>query len=305
MTEVAAEPRQSPPLVLRGLFLVTLAVLGLLVMFRVLNQASVFPPVPKDAGIAPRKAKATPDVREVRFAAEDGVPLYGWVQGRDDAPVKIIQTMGNAEYVGPRAELYTETSGFLGAQFLLFDYRGFANSQGKPSEAGLYADARGAYRYAVQELKWRPSQMVIWGRSLGGGPATRLCADLLAKDRRESLMAGGPPRALFIEATFTSIPEMGKVAMPHLITPHWFCYSLLDNLGRAPGLKLPVLHWHGDKDEIIPFAQGEQLHAALPGPKTFLRLEGGMHNNIWDDKDRANRIRQAMRDFLANHPEAR
>lgn len=303
MTESAPTPKV--PLALRGLFFVTLLALGLLVMFRVLNQASVFPPVPKDAGLAPRLAKTTPNVREVRFAAEDGAPLYGWVQGRDEAPVKIIQTMGNAEYVGPNADLYTETAAFLDAQFLLFDYRGFANSEGKPSEAGLYSDARGAYRFAVEELKWRPSQIVIWGRSLGGGPATRLVSDLLAKERRESLKAGGPPRALFIEATFTSIPEMGKVAMPQLITPHWFCYSLLDNLGRAPGLKLPVLHWHGDKDEIIPFAQGEQLHAALPGPKTFLRLEGAMHNNVWDDADRALRIRTAMRDFLASHPEAR
>jgi pimeloyl-ACP methyl ester carboxylesterase len=298
-----AAPTPKVPLALRGLFFVTLMVLGLLVMFRVLNQASVFPPVPKDAGLAPRLAMTTPNVREVRFAAEDGAPLYGWVQGRDDAPVKILQTMGNAEYVGPNADLYTETAEFLDAQFLLFDYRGFANSEGRPSEAGVYADIRGAYRFAVEELKWRPGQIVIWGRSLGGAPATRLCADLLAEPRREGLKAGGPPRALFLEAPFTSIPEMGKVAMPHLGVPQWLCYSMMDNLGRAPGLKLPVLHWHGDKDEIIPFTQGEQLHAALPGPKTFLRLEGVGHNNIWDDDARARRIRAAMRDFLAAHPE--
>jgi len=294
-----------PPAALRATFFAVLLVAGLLVMLRWLNSVSVFPPTSKDASLAPALAKSRPNIREVSFAAEDGAPLYGWVQGRDDAPIKIIQTFGNAEYIGPAERDYAQTCEFLGAQFLLFDYRGYANSAGVPSEAGLYADTRGAYRYAAEELKWRPSQIVVWGRSLGGGPATRLVADLLAQERRESLKAGGPPRALFLEATFTSIPAMGKVAMPHLVVPHWLCYSLFDNLDRAPLMKLPVLHWQGDKDDIIPFGQGVELHAALPGPKQWLPLPGTAHNDIWDDEARANLIRQAMRDFLASHPEKR
>ena len=86
MTEAA--PTLKVPLALRGLFFVTLCALGLLVMFRVLNQASVFPPVPKDAGLAPRLAKTTPNVREVRFAAEDG----SWVGISGRARVVVYNT---------------------------------------------------------------------------------------------------------------------------------------------------------------------------------------------------------------------
>lgn len=305
MTDAAIEPKPAAPASLRVAVFATLLAIGLLLALRWLNHVSVFPPTSKDASLAPSLASSKPDVREVRFAAEDGLELYGWVQGSNDAPVKILQAMGNAEYVGPRYAEYARTCAELDAQFLLFDYRGFANSPGRPDEAGLYADTRGAYRFAVEELKWRPSQIVVWGRSLGGGPATRLVTDLLADPRRDSLKSGAPPRALFIEATFTSIPEMATLAMPHLIVPHWLCYSMFDNLARAPGLKLPVLHWHGDADEIIPFEQGRRLHAALPGPATFLALPGVGHNNLWDDAERAQRIRAAMREFLAAHPEKR
>lgn len=300
-----AAPSQPVPLALRLSVLGTFLVLVVLVALRGLNQVAVFPPTTKDATLAPRLAGQTPDVREIHFHALDGQPLYGWLQGRDDAPVKILQAMGNAEYVGPSAALYQETAAVLGAQFLLFDYRGYANSGGKPSESGLTADLRGAYVYAVDTLHWRPSQIVIWGRSLGGGPATKLAADLLATPTRPGLTHGGKPRALLLEATFTSIPEMAKVAMPMLGVPQWFCYSLFDNLGRAPDLKLPVLHWHGESDNIIPFAQGRQLFEALPGPKEFLALEGTQHNNIWDNQARAQRIRQTIAGFLARHPETR
>ncbi len=300
-----AATRTPVPLALRWSVAATFLVLAVLVALRWLNQVSVFPPTSKDASLAPRLAPTYPDVREIHFNAQDGQPLYGWLQGRDDAPIKILQAMGNAEYVGPSAALYQETAAFLGAQFLLFDYRGYANSAGKPSEAGLAADMRGAYAYAVDTLKWRPSQVVVWGRSLGGGPATRLVADLLTDTPRPGLEHGGKPRALLLEAAFTSIPDMAIIAMPQLGVPQWLCYSLFDNLGRAPDLHLPVLHWQGDADDIIPFAQGQELFAALPGPKQFLRLQGTQHNNIWDDSARAQTIRETIARFLAQYPEKR
>lgn len=302
MSEAAAETIK-PTLELRMLVLATAVVLAALLALRFLNRVSVFPPTIKDASLAPSLVASTPHVREVRFAAEDGLQLYGWVQGRDEAPVKIIQTMGNAEYVGPSAGTYAETAAFLDAQFLLFDYRGFANSPGRPTEVGIYSDVRGAYRFAVNELKWRPAQIVLWGRSLGGAPATRLAADLLAETRRASLAGGGPPRALLLEAAFTSIADMAHVQMGFLGRPDWLTYSLMDNLGRAPGLTVPTLVYHGTRDEIIPFEQGQTLFAALPGPRRFLQLDGAGHNNLWSNPETAGQIRQAIKAWLAEHPE--
>ena len=285
--------RERVPLALRLTFTPVLLAAVALIGIRVLNAGSLYPGVVSDATVGPRVAKQRTDVREVSFAAEDGVKLYGWVQGPDSAPRKIIQFMGNGEFVGPSADLYAGTCSALDAQFLLFDYRGFANSEGRPSEQGLYADARGAYRYATEELHWQPSQIIIWGRSLGGGPATKLVSELIEQQRS--------PRALILEAPFTSIADMARIAMPVLVKPEWLIYELYDNVGRAPELKLPVFHFQGTADEIIPYAQGETIFKALPGPKEHLSLEGVGHNNIWHDAPRAAMIRDRINAFLKAH----
>ncbi|MCB9893023.1 MAG: alpha/beta hydrolase [Planctomycetes bacterium] len=285
--------RETIPWQLRATFTPVLLVFMLLIGVRMLNAVSLYPGVVSDASVAPRVAKERDDVREVSFEAEDGVKLYGWVLGPDTAPRKIIQFMGNGEFVGHSAGLYADTCKALDAQFLLFDYRGFANSEGRPSEPGLYADARGAWRFAMDELHWKPAQTIIWGRSLGGAPAIKLTAELVADKT--------PPEALIIEAAFTSVRDMAGVAMPKLGKPEWLIYDLYDNLGRAPELKLPVFHFHGTSDEIIPYSQGEELYEALPGPKEHMALDGVGHNNIWDDDARASTIRQRMDAFLKAH----
>lgn len=289
---MADEPVKQPvPPALRisltGVLLVTLLLLGV----RYMNAANLYPGVVNGAEAGPALARERNDVREVEFTTADGVKLYGWVQGDDAAPRKIIQFMGNGEQVGPAAELYAASCKALNAQFLLFDYRGFGASEGKPSEPGLYADARAAHAFAVDQLKWRPESIILWGRSLGGGPAIKLAAEL----------AENPPAALILEAPFTSVRDMASLRLSHLGKPEWLVYDLYDNLSRAPGLKLPVFHFHGDADEIIPYAQGEQLFAALPGPKQHLALSGAGHNDIWSNETRAALIRARINEFLGAH----
>lgn len=287
---MADEPAKQPaPLALRisltGVLLVTLLLIGV----RYLNAANLYPGVVHGADTGPALARERRDVREVEFTTADGVKLYGWVQGYDAAPRKIIQFMGNGEQVGPSAPMYEAHCRALHAQFLLFDYRGFGASEGKPSEPGLYADARAAHAFAVNELKWRPGAIILWGRSLGGGPAIKLATELLAEN---------PPAALILEAPFTSVRDMASLRLSHLGKPEWLVYDLYDNLSRAPELMLPVFHFHGDADDIIPYAQGEQLFAALPGPKQHLALPGVGHNDIWSDETRAALIRARINEFL-------
>ncbi|MCA8911765.1 MAG: alpha/beta hydrolase [Planctomycetes bacterium] len=282
--------RDRVPWALRLTFTPVLLVIMMLIGIRMLNAISVYPPIEMDKSIAPKLAAERPDVTEVHFEADDGVKLYGWVLGAKDARRRIIACTGNGDYVGSIAGLYSDHAEALDAQFLLFDYRGYANSEGRPGEAGLYADARGAYRYAVHELGWKPTEIVLWGRSLGGAPAIKLAYDLVAD--------GAPPRALVLEAPFTNIHDMAQVAMPALGKPEWLIYEMYDNLARAPKLTLPVFHYQGTGDEIIPFEQGETLFAALPGPKEHLTLEGVGHLNIWEDSTRGSMIRHRIDAFL-------
>ncbi len=301
-TQAAAKPAPLQiPRHLHAILLLSVLIVAGLAGLRFLNRVAVFPPTLKDASVGPRVAAERTDVREARIPTEDGLSLYGWVQGRDAAPRKIIMFGGNAEYTGPSAQMYADRCAALDCQFLIFDYRGFANSPGQPSEHGLYRDARGAYNFAITELGWKPAQIILWGRSLGGAVAIRLAHELQAETRREALKDGAPAAALLLEAPFLSIGAMGKHYYPWLIKPEWFAYTIMDNGKLAADLKLPVFQLHGDKDEIIPFEQGEALHAAFKGPKQFLRLEGVMHNNVWQDEARTKRIDQAMDEFLNKH----
>jgi fermentation-respiration switch protein FrsA (DUF1100 family) len=287
---VPKPPRERPPLPLRVAFSATMLTTLLLVCVRVLNAVSVYPPLEKDRSLAPALAAGRDDVREVRFVTADGVSLYGWVLGPDARPRKIIAFTGNGDYVGSIAGLYAEHAQALDAQFLLFDYRGYANSEGRPSEAGLYADARAAYDFATQELQWPPARISLWGRSLGGGPAIKLAHELVGK--------GTPPAALVLEAPFTSIADMARVAMPMLGKPEWLIYESYDNIGRVPALTMPVFHCQGTADEVIPYEQGERLYAALPRPKEHVSLEGAGHLDIWDNAARAAMIRARSDAFL-------
>lgn len=289
---MADEPASEPvPLALRVSLLAVLMVTLLLAGVRYLNAANLYPGVVTSAETGPRLARKRGDVREVEITTADGVKLYGWVQGDDAAPRKVIQFLGNGEQVGPSADMYADNCRALNAQFLLFDYRGFGASEGRPSEPGLYADARAVHAYAVNELKWPPSRIILWGRSLGGAPAIKLATELTEN----------PPRALILEAPFTSVTDMARLRLSHLGKPEWLVYELYDNLSRAPGLNMPVFHFQGDADEIIPYAQGEQLFAALPGPKRHLPLPGTGHNNIWSDEARAALIRTGINEFLGAH----
>lgn len=290
--------REPVPLALRLTFMPMLLVIVLMIGVRMLNAVSVYPPISMDETLAPGLAAERDDVTEIHFEADDGVKLYGWVLGSKSASRRILACTGNGEHVGSVASLYTKHAAVLDAQVLLFDYRGYGNSEGRPSEAGLYADARGAYRYAIIELGWPPADIVLWGRSLGAAPAIKLATDLLSEDRPASLADGQPPLALIMEAPFTSIPDMARVAVPILGKPEWLVFEIYDNLTRAPKLALPVFHYQGTSDEIIPYAQGERLFAALPGPKEQMTLTGVGHNNIWDDDTRAQDIRQRLNAFL-------
>lgn len=287
-----ADKRAKAPLSLRIAFLLVILAIVLLIGIRILNAISIYPPIEMDESRAPELARGRADVAEIQINTDDDVQLYGWVLGRSDAQRKIIAFTGNAEHVGTVATLYTKHAEALDARFILFDYRGFGNSGGTATEQGLYADARAVYRYAANELKWAPDEIILWGRSLGGGPAIKLAHELIE--------AKTPPLALILEAPFTCIRDMAQRAMSHLVKPEWLIYECYDNIARAPELTVPVFHYQGNGDEVIPYDQGESLCEALPEHE-HLKLEGVGHNDIWSDNERAGMIRARIGEFLGRH----
>ena len=157
---------------------------------------------------------------------------------------------------------------------LIFDYRGYGASSGKPTEEGTYEDARTIYKWLIDN-KSDYGKVVVWGRSLG-------CA-IAAKLAGEEEVSG-----LVLESGFTSITAMGQKFYPYMPVK-WFSkfnYSTVDHLKNV---KCPVLVVHSRDDEVVPFDLGNKLFEAAGEPKEFLEIIGGhndgflVSNNIYID----------------------
>ncbi len=238
-----------------------------------------------------REIGATPDAlglehEDVFLDAGEGVRIHGWFlraggPGPHGNVRNLSQTVlvchGNAGNIGDRLDRATFFHRILGVDVFLFDYRGFGRSDGRPSEEGTYLDAVAAFRYLTETRGIASERVVLFGESLGAAVAIELAL-------RESAAA------LVLEAPFTSIAGMARVAYPFLTPFLSLVRTRYDNLRKIPDVSLPLLVFHGRRDPVVPFEQGEALFRAARGPKTFVPLENAGHadgyvvegNVYWD-----------------------
>jgi hypothetical protein len=208
---------------------------------------------PRDLGL---------EYTSVHVTTSDGVRLHGWwiPAARERAVVLFFH--GNAGNISDRLEsirIFHE----LGLSVFIFDYRGYGQSQGAPSEQGTYDDAETAWRYLLEQRRVERDRIVMFGRSLGAAVAV------------ESATRHAP-KALIVESSFTSIRAMARTAVPWApIGP--FLTTRYDTLSKIPRVGCPLLVVHSRDDEVIPYAQGRALYDAARDPKQFLDLRYG-HN---------------------------
>jgi pimeloyl-ACP methyl ester carboxylesterase len=174
----------------------------------------------------------------------------------------------------------------LGFSVFIFDYRGYGKSPGKPDEKGTYADAEGAWNWLVNERKVKPEEIIIFGRSLGGGIASYLASK-------------HPPRALILESAFTSVPDMASTLFPGLPLKLLTRYKY-DTRKRLRGLHCPILIIHSPDDRTIPFSHGQKLFEAANPPKKFLRITG---DHLYGFLGKSGIYIEGLRDFLWELPE--
>jgi fermentation-respiration switch protein FrsA (DUF1100 family) len=202
------------------------------------------------------------DFDQVFFETEDGLTLSGWFVPADQAENVVLFFHGNAGNISHRIESIAQFHR-LGSSVFIIDYRGYGQSEGSPSEEGIYRDAAAAWRYLVEEQLIAPERIVIFGRSLGGGAATWLAANQ-------------SPQALILESTFTSIPDIGAQRFPFLPVRQ-LSRIRFNSLARLPSITVPVLIIHSPDDRVIPYDHGQQLFQAANEPKRFLQIRGD-HN---------------------------
>lgn len=214
-----------------------------------------------------REIVATPDgiglsYRAVSFESADGVHLSGWFVPSVPSRGVILFCHGNAGNISHRLESI-EIFHSLGLSTFIFDYRGYGQSKGNPSEKGTYLDAEAAWDYLVRKERLPPSGIIIFGRSLGGAVASRLAGN-------------HSPKALILESTFTSARDMASGLYPFL--PSLLCRFKYDAIAAIPHVDCPVLVVHSPHDEIVPFSHGRRLYEAAREPKEFLEITAD-HNS--------------------------
>ncbi|MRH89890.1 alpha/beta fold hydrolase [Nocardia sp. SYP-A9097] len=217
-----------------------------------------------------RRIYATPEhfgvgFEDLSLRTADGETVNAWFVRAVGKPLgHILFAHGNGGNIGDRSPVLAllAASGF---DVLIFDYRGYGSSSGRPSERGTYLDARAAREALLAQSDIDPKQVVYLGKSLGGGVMLELANAF-------------PPAALILMSTFTGLRDAAKVVYPLL--PKVFVPNAYPSSKRIRGLRCPVLIMHGDTDELLPVRMGRELFAAAPEPKELVIYPGGAHNDI-------------------------
>ena len=154
--------------------------------------------------------------------------------------------------------------GKLRASVFVFDYRGYGHSEGTPNEAGCIADGCAAQEWLANKVKMDKSPIVVWGSSLGSGVAVAVAAENGA-------------RALILESSFTSMPDVAALHYPWLPV-RWIMKNRYDNLSRIKNYTGSMFQSHGAADTLIPIKLAKALYDAGPERKRWLEFKGG-HND--------------------------
>lgn len=213
---------------------------------------------------------------EVLFPSRDGTVLSGWfIPALGEAKGTLLHLHGNAENM-------TSHFGFVdwlpaaGFNLLVFDYRGYGKSAGRPHRAGVYEDSCAALAYLRSRGDIDPTRLLVFGQSLGGAQAIAV----VGGGERQGV------RAVVVESSFYSYrsivrDSIGKMPLLSFFKTPLAQILINDDLSPADYVgkiaPIPLLLIHGTRDEIIPFRHAELLLERAGEPKSLWRIEGGNH----------------------------
>ena len=195
------------------------------------------------------------DPKTVELKTSDDVALTTlYWPGKSGRIIIFFHGNGGNQYYDAQ---YAEPLILKGDSLLIGAYRGYGGNPGKPSEQGLYSDGRAAIDFAVK-AGYALNKIYLVGYSLGTGVALKLAAEY---------SVGG----VITVAAFTDIPALAPGIVRFLISEKF------DNDAAVRIRKMPLLMIHGNKDEVIPYKNGQALYADAAEPKAFVTIDDGRH----------------------------
>jgi len=208
-------------------------------------------------------------IEKVKVKTKDNIELLSWYHNKNINNYKTILFLhGNAGSLENRIHKINHFKD-MNINFLLVAWRGFSGNKGKPTEEGLYEDARSAVRW----LKTRgvlEKNIIIYGESLGTGVATEIA--------QNNNFAG-----IILESPFTSMVDAGKSKYPYLPV-RFLLKDKYESNKKIKNIKNPILIMHGKVDNIVPFYMGQKLYELANEPKYFYFSEYDDHMMEYNEK---------------------
>ena len=269
-------------MLIRFLFIALICYAALVAVLYLFQERLIFLPgigggmiaTPADAGLA---------YEELWLDTDDGERLHAWWLPHPEARATLLFSHGNAGNISHRLDSLRIFHA-LELNVLIYDYRGYGNSSGRPSEPGTYRDVRAAWDWIVGNQRVPPEEVFLFGRSLGGAVSAWLATEIDA--------AG-----LILESTFTSVPDIGAEVYWWLPV-RWLARVEYNTLRRLEDVRMPVLVVHSPDDEIISYSHAERLLEVRPEQTELLELSGGHNTGFLESIDR---YRAGLSDFIDRH----
>ena len=220
---------------------------------------------------------------DLYFKTEDGQSLNGWFIPAQGAQITLLYCAGRGGNMSSNL-VNIKFFNSMRMNVFVFDYRGFGNSSGSPSEQGLYKDARAAYDFLVTRSDINQDKIVAYGKSLGAPVAADLCLN-----RKVA--------AMVLEGSFPSlrtyVSDLGG-----FLPLQWLVSEKFDTIARIKKIHIPKLIVHGMDDDVVPFPEGRFLFNEAALPKEFLPYDGGHDDDIFVTSDT---FRDRLNNFLENN----
>lgn len=218
---------------------------------------------PDNVNVLP--ADRFPDgIEEFTVTTDDHVKIQGLYLPLAGANRVLIYFHGNAGNIYHRIPDLVRLRK-AGVSVVGASYRGYGNSEGTPSEAGIYKDGDAIYRYVTEELGYPKGNVIVFGRSIG----TTVALHVAQYNEIGGLILVTPLSSGKAHAEASGLGIIASIAD-----------NSFDNLAKIEHVKVPLLVIHGTGDRVIPFSMGREIYDSARTRKQFIKIEGAGHNNL-------------------------
>jgi fermentation-respiration switch protein FrsA (DUF1100 family) len=216
-----------------------------------------------------------PEMQVLRVTTDDGLGLTFWYRPADKGQPTLVYFHGNGGNLSGRG---LKVRSYLNARYgvLLAAYRGYGGNPGKPSETGLYSDARAQLKF-LESQDVAPRDWVLYGESLGSGVAVHMAFEKAgAGDDKPA-----PVGAVVLEAPFSSLGDAAQAHYPY-VPARLMIRDRFDSMAKIGRIDAPVFIFQGELDGVISPKKGKRLFQGAREPKQAKWVAGAGHNNLYD-----------------------